>query len=588
MNMGAFRTAALAAAMAATGVSFAGENDVLYWKLVDSESDIRLADGTTQKVSAYTTAIGKGEGESFAVRVRVTGGGISGNVFLGMCYEDGAEEPGRFGIDIETSGSGHTGAGVPVGSPSPTGSYAGCNFVMELGKVAYDSVNGTNTWTTLASSEKKTYEQLSDYIHAKFDLNPPSDAAWAPPLFDRLAAPLNQRSTGENRELSIPLTDELMDELGFVPGEDGFSSAALSNCFNQVDANGLRRWENLATGTETNQLVFSMTQGDGGDRSLSILVSDPEGAVTNRLGYTVLHELQYTTNGVWSRAAGPSAEDAFSVTLLDGSGASAHASGYYRVATLLVPNDDLSITNAIPSTNIVGVLEIASAATNTMTAVPFTALVHDPATTSNVTVEAYVLGGFLAAGDQLRVSASSSPNGVYRQWNRRSAPEDGSMFDALDSVGDVTIHATNANAFALARGNAVWVTRGNPTSPFFIVGQYSGEPVTVTIAGGDPEASGKAAYGCTMVANPNIAPLAINSISWGANPGANDTISIPSGTGRLDLQWKNGSWGRLKKSGKKQTWYTGDTVAPGMGFWYYRKASGDFTISIAAGGLAAE
>ena len=119
------------------------------------------------------------------------------------------------------------------------------------------------------------------------------------------------------------------------------------------------------------------------------------------------------------------------------------------------------------------------------------------------------------------------------------------------------------------------------------MGQYSGRPITVTLAAGNPSEKGPDSFGATMVPNPCFEPLKINGgIDWGNSPGPNDTITIPDEKGvPVNLAWKplRGGWGRTAvdpATGKTIPWYTGDAVPPCTGFWYYRKAAGTFTITI--------
>ena len=156
------------------------------------------------------------------------------------------------------------------------------------------------------------------------------------------------------------------------------------------------------TGTGMNTLVLGSGAGTC-QATMTFGLFTPPGEATD-LGYTVLHELRKNeASGGWERVAGPQEglNPAFSIDLLDQEGKSLGAAGFYRIVKLLVPNHDLSITNEIPATNIIGVLEVNSSCTNTMTAVPWSALAHDPAVVSNIVVRDYMKPAQLAAGDTL-------------------------------------------------------------------------------------------------------------------------------------------------------------------------------------------
>ena len=184
-------------------------------------------------------------------------------------------------------------------------------------------------------------------------------------------------------------------------------------------------------------------------------------------------DLRKYSNGAWSRVAGPvtGAGPSFSIDLTDASGNSRNASGYYRVVTMLVPNHELSITNEIPSTNIVGVLEVDSTLKNTMTAVPWNALANDPAEPQNITVSGYIAPALLATGDSVY---ALNENGVYEKWTikepTRGAPAKASwkpvptVVDTGDEDSVGLLSATPAaDERELNRGNAVWVERDNDT-----------------------------------------------------------------------------------------------------------------------------
>ena len=129
----------------------------------------------------------------------------------------------------------------------------------------------------------------------------------------------------------------------------------------------------------------------------------------------------------------------------------------------------------------------------------------------------------------------------------------------------------------LLRGNSVWVTRKDPSRPFFLIGQYSGEDVEVSVAGSNGTVAAP-----TMITNPRLSALAINDIDWGGNPTTRDVIWIPTEKNvPTTLMWKKDpadgkkKWGILaqdratRKSVLKSNW----TVPAGMGFWYNRQGS---------------
>ena len=409
--------------------------------------------------------------------------------------------------------------------------------------------------------------------------------SYAPGTFTIGKLMLVQRATGEGLSAEMPVTAALIEALGLGTGGD-ISPEAVEAALNATDPNGLRRWENLVTGTPPDQLLLS-TSVDVSNDSIAFGLDGDAGEVTD-LGYTVLRELRRYSSGVWSRAAEPSAvaPPIFSVSATGG-GNSQSVSGYYRIVTLLVPNHELSITNEIPSTNVVGVLEVASGLKNTMTAVPWTALARDPAKPQSIKVADFIAATQLAAGDSI---LALNANGIYEKWTLKEPTRGSARAWAAaatvssssdgDSVGVLSVPPA-AGERGLERSNAVWVTReGSDRKPYFLVGQYSGESVDVAILGADGDRKG-----CTLVPNPNLSDLAINSVDWGSNPGADDVITIPD-IGNLRWDSAGKVWWRTCQTRDPATRKpvkirkTDDVIPAGRGFWYYRFSPGSFGVSI--------
>ena len=127
-------------------------------------------------------------------------------------------------------------------------------------------------------------------------------------------------------------------------------------------------------------------------------------------------------------------------------------SGLYRIWSLIVPNSNHAITNEIPSTNIVGVLKVASGLTNTVTAVPWTALAGDPAVSTNAAVGAILHVANLSDGD--RLLAYDAAASKYWMWER-----DGETWRKTINVSsvngmDVAESAQEADEFRLPPGDA--------------------------------------------------------------------------------------------------------------------------------------
>jgi len=185
MIKGVSRFAALSAVILATGVLPATE-EVLYW-MVDDNATIN-DHGTIYSVKDLLPVASDDSDSWSAARIRVTGGDITGDVFLDVYDSDGTLQSGSGALGIafgETGG--YWGAGVPTGNQSPVGNYSAgtpeYSFIIELGNVSWDGT--TASWVeTVAVSQSATYSDISRFIQTSFDPNPTAGAAWAPTTYN--------------------------------------------------------------------------------------------------------------------------------------------------------------------------------------------------------------------------------------------------------------------------------------------------------------------------------------------------------------------------------------------------------------------
>ena len=399
--------------------------------------------------------------------------------------------------------------------------------------------------------------------------------------FPKAAFEATQRKT--NGKLPITVVEELLGALGYNRAE-GFHQKNVSDTLDTPEANGLRKWENIVTGTDENQLLLSTVSNDGNGLSLNVALTDANKQGRTDTGYTVKYDIRKSTetNG-WERVGEIMDKPVFSVPLLDSDNKSVGASGFYRITTLIIPNDTLSVTNEIPSTNIVGVLEVASTLTNTLTAVPWVALGEDPskAEVRPVTVSNYVHTPHLGQNDSVQVADRGH---IYRrwEWNKGGKKWDG----AISVTRNAVVPASEASEQNLQRNSAVWVTRNNPdVKPFFLIGQYSSETQKLKIEAGTEDKPV-----CTLVPNPCLTAINVNDYDWGENPIGNnkDLIRIPNGDkAPLLVQWNGTEWGRNVNEGRKTVWKNDVMVPAGTGFWYMR-CGGEFEITLPASTPAAE
>ena len=374
-----------------------------------------------------------------------------------------------------------------------------------------------------------------------------------------------QRMNG--KQLRIMLSDALLKSTLNYDRASGFSDHGVNGHLASRQQNGLMLWENLVTGTRADELLLSTASSGGDEAHLNITLSNTEKQTLPETGYSVFYDVRKSTPDGWVRVGDVSQVPQVSIPLLDNEGKSLGASGFYRLTTLIVPNEDNSITNELPSMNIVGVLEVESSMKNTLVAVPWVSLAQDPRseeTVSPIKISEFVNTSHLRDGDSLRVANKGF---FYNQWNWNKGDKKWDKATTITSSGPVI--PAEANEHSLIRNGALWVTRTNPElNSFFLIGQYSASTVSLTIEKGT-EKDGV----CTLVPNPSMKAVSVNSYNWNGNPVKGDLIRIPNEENvPLNLSWNGSEWGRIVKvPGERYGVWKNDEVVPaGTGFWYIR------------------
>ena len=391
--------------------------------------------------------------------------------------------------------------------------------------------------------------------------------------FPKAAFAATQRKT--NGQLPITVVDQLLGSLGYNRAA-GFNQGDVNATLDAKENNGLRKWENIVTGTAADHLLVSSVEESDNVTTLKVSMTEPNKSHRGDTGYSVFYDLKKSTDNGWVRVGEVMNKPEFSVELTDKDGKSKNASGFYRVTTLIVPNDTLSVTNEIPSTNIIGVLEVASSFTNTMAAVPFVALSREATTllSEPLTISKYLHTKQLENDDLVRVANNGY---VYQGWSWNS---DSKKWDGLTTATTrEVVSPEDPDNHQLSRDNVTWVTRSNPTDkPFFIIGQYSPDDITLTIAAGAERAPV-----CTLVPNPSLKTVKINEdYDWGDKPNEYDQIRIINEKeAPIQLFRHNGKWFGWFVDENNRSYLTDDISIPaGHGFWYHRCGDSSFELTL--------
>ena len=433
---------------------------------------------------------------------------------------------------------------------------------------------GTNVWRQLCYG-------LVKLVHSNALGQTVAYLKFADPEFDVTQRELEEQGA-DDTDREIILADRWLDDFGLnridVTPED---VAMVRTELNAFQPNGCREWENMVLGNvHTNLLFTHVSQSVAGRAGVSLPMTDP----VSGYGYHVLYELRRADGG-WGvpPLQRETSDDALGITLTDAGNAGYDPSGLYRVYSLIV-SDDLSVTNVIPSTNVIGVLRVASSCTNTITAVPWVRIGSDPGgVAEDVPVsEALDVAG-LSAGDCLY--AYDASGGVYYGFRMHAGAGGALEWEPMLNVTLNGITTSGSSVTTLPRGGAFWVTReaSGTGRPYFLIGQYDPSAYESAVAGGTKKRPSFA-----LVANPTpdcvtnlVEQLSVES----GEIDAADTIVFPGVGGAESTIYfrKDGGWVRkietVSKNGMVRTSYDSSCDAPpGTGFWYVRRGTGTLKI----------
>ena len=321
---------------------------------------------------------------------------------------------------------------------------------------------------------------------------------------------------------------------------------------------------------------FLVTVASVSDTALGLDVLD----MASYAGYDIHYELRRGSNTL-QRGDNPAA---FEIPLYpDDRNDSRNPSGIYRIIALMVSQSDRTVTNEIPSRNAVGVLKVTSSLTNSVSAVPWMALASNPQVATNISVSAMLHPANLSTGD--RLLSFNYGTGNYYGWTRTGTGTTATWAPmSVATIDGIQVTPAPEN-WRPDPGSAFWLMRAAPkdasgAKPYFLYGQYRPGNYNCVIAGGT-----KAAPANSLCANPTASAVTLARLSFDGEIGADDTIILngDSDVSTIYVRNKaNTAWGRWRKirSGALVTsvWTEDGSIAPGSGFWYVRRSSGDISL----------
>lgn len=243
----------------------------------------------------------------------------------------------------------------------------------------------------------------------------------------------------------------------------------------------------------------------------------------------------------------------------------------------------LAMASSVESSNIFGVLKVASTNTETVVSVPWEAV---GTSDTPVTVTNFVMTTNMTDGDVLYLYDGSS----YKAWILSGGAWTGII--TVKGEDGKTVTASAGADDALARGQALIIWRQNyggettPADSIYLYGQYNPTGVSsYTMTAGKatlfaPVNTTSSAFylnnDASDISNGTTVPCATG---W-TNVNADDMIRLQTANGNaITLNWNStdNKWGRKKGDGSFV--YTRAVLQPGMGAWYISKGASDVTFS---------
>ena len=216
-------------------------------------------------------------------------------------------------------------------------------------------------------------------------------------------------------------------------------------------------------------------------------------------------------------------------------------------------------TDVLTDEKTLGWMRVDSTLPITAVGVPWTD-VSDP--TANVKVADLVKTDNLTDGDNLYVYN----NGTWTFYTLSS----GAWVAGTTANSSITATAGNPSEATIARGQALYLERQNPTTPgyFYVYGADGSEITSTTL-------SGATKY---LVASPKAAAFTVTSakISGASNK---DVIQVPltGGTSRIYQYFKTKNKWRCNGKWEDETGY--EEIPLGTGFWYLAASTDTITVT---------
>ena len=364
----------------------------------------------------------------------------------------------------------------------------------------------------------------------------------------------------------ITVTDAWIKQNVTIPegATEEQTKAAIEAALNTKDENGLKKWGNYVLGLDGRdpnaKLAADAAQGPVSATPITSNVDVPPVDTGFKVEYKLV---SVDTNG--TTVAEGDLQSTPDLTADIAAMTSETNVVYYKTVAVITSTDNPSVTVEVPSTNTIGVLKVESGAKTTAVAVPWAS--YDG--TNDISVADIVRTANLTPGDELKAYA---PDGKYKAWKLNASKE----WKPMTVVGGSS--ETDADAYTVKRGSAVWLTRADPSQPIYLVGGVAAtEKVSVALEPkkGDNDPS------WNLVGSAGTEPVNVETLLGGNTA---DKVTVPTATVPKNYEYNTelGKWGywdsktyeHTNKVGRvsmrvRDVFVTDDNYIPaGTGFWY--------------------
>ena len=365
--------------------------------------------------------------------------------------------------------------------------------------------------------------------------------------------------TESETTVSINVTDDwIKDKVG-----ESATEAQIETALATPDANGLPAWQNYVLGQNPDADVKA-DAGQGAVEAMPVVSTVTPQTVDT--GFKVEYRVdEVNADGSAKTGGEGTLQDTPALTVDLTELTPENNVAYYKTVAVITSTSDDSVTVTVESTNTVGVLMVQSDAKTTAIAVPWESLSGDGA----ISVADIVRTANLMPGDELKAYYPDGKN--YKAWELDS----NKVWQPITVAGGAD--PSEADAYTVPRGSAVWLTRQDTTQPIYLVGEVAtSETVSVTLEGGtakDPS--------WNLVGSASTEPVDVTTLLGDGNH--EDKITVPTAYVPKNYEYVEGKgWGywdsetyyHTNKNNKvslrvRDVFVTDDNYIPaGTGFWY--------------------